>query len=427
VVGRLVNAVSDGPWWAYALVGAVLVAACFILAYKQGRSFQLSAKDGLKVGEKPAGTVPAELPSEGKPVSRSDDRALWKRYPVGIDHEDLLAAESTIQAIVRSVTSETSSWALTVSGEGGLGKTALTYEAVERLAASDRFTRAVWASARTATFQTDVAAGNTATLDWQEVVRVIAEQLGCQRTGRRLWEHELEKHMSSLDAAERILLVVDNLEGINDADRVIVRLSNLGFAAPHKVVATTRWSVQQNDYDIPDIPVSPLTEYDSLRLIRVIGHADSELQSVDDGQLRPVFAITEGNPFLIKLIVRRYLAAGQPLEQVMTELTSLRGADTGPLPLSNRVRRYLYDSSLNELATRFDRTAVENLMASFCFAARGETVSYDDLYSHSSMTDNVAFADLIETAHRLALIRPTELHRRYSIHSLLYEYVCTGS
>jgi hypothetical protein len=351
----------------------------------------------------------------------------WKRYPVGIDHQRLLAADRVIDQLLTFLGGETTGPAVTISGAGGLGKTAVTYEAVSTLTGSQRFTKIVWVSAKNGVFQTSQAAGDPATVDWHDVLRVIAEQLGCQLSpSRRLWERDVGQHVRRRDGTDRILLVVDNLEGIDDAQQVIGRLGTLGLGRPHKLVATTRWAVTSNDYDVPDIRIRPLGAQDTIALVRQIGAGDDDLADADDSSLLPIHQIAEGNPFLVKLIVRRYLRTGRPLTGVIAELTSLgTGQDHHPT-LGGAVRRYLYEQSLDELASRFDRHSAQRLMAAFCFAPRGETLDAGELRAWSELPDRAAFDQLLEAACGLALIRPSQRNLRYSIHSLLYEFTCSA-
>jgi hypothetical protein len=65
-------------------------------------------------------------------------------------------------------------------------------------------------------------------------------------------------------------------------------------------------------------------------------------------------------------------------------------------------------------------------MAAFCFGARGETLDATELQTFSELPDDGFFADLLAGACGLALVRPTDGNRRYSIHSLLYEFTCSG-
>lgn len=363
--------------------------------------------------------------TETVPASAGPDMRRWKRYPVGIDHESLLGAEHTISTIIDLASSETTGWALTVSGEGGRGKTALTYEAVSQLVESGRFTRVVWASAKNAVFRTDgTSADQGGAVDWLDVARRVAEQLDCDLgPSRRLWDRDLRVRIGELDDHERILLVVDNLEGVHDAEQVLERVAGLGFGRPHKLVATTRWAVRGNDYANPDVPVPLLSRRDAMDLARMIGRGDAELASVSDEALAPVYGITEGNPFLIKLIIRRYLRTGRALDDVIGDLTKLD--DTGRSALGGRVHQYLYEQSLNELAARFDQVSAQRLMASFCFVARGEALTEVELRDWSEVADAV-FDELLETACALALIRPSQRNHRYSIHSLLYEFTCAA-
>jgi len=176
---------------------------------------------------------------------------------------------------------------------------------------------------------------------------------------------------------------------------------------------------------VPDIRIRPLGADDTIALVREIGAGDDELACSADLSLLPIHQIAEGNPFLVKLIVRRYLRTGRPLTAVIGELTSLGGSRTQPRTLGGAVRRYLYEQSLNELARRFDRDSARRLMASFCFAPRGETLDAEELRAWSQLPKAVAFDQLLEAACGLALIRPSQRNLRYSIHSLLYEFTCS--
>jgi hypothetical protein len=56
----------------------------------------------------------------------------------------------------------------------------VTYEAVGRLAAANRFTRVVWASAKNSVFRTDTTQASGGVVDWLDVARLVAEQLDCE-------------------------------------------------------------------------------------------------------------------------------------------------------------------------------------------------------------------------------------------------------
>jgi hypothetical protein len=132
--------------------------------------------------------------------------------------------------------------AIAVWGFGGAGKTALTYESVQRVASGNSYTHIAWASARNTRFSTEYttsAAINS--IYWHDLVAMIARQLDCALSpSQALWEHDLQSHLEHNLGDCRVLIVVDNLEFVEAADDLIGRLRDIGFCRPHRIVATTR-------------------------------------------------------------------------------------------------------------------------------------------------------------------------------------------
>lgn len=89
---------------------------------------------------------------------------------------------------------------------------------------------------------------------------------------------------------------------------------------------TTRWSVQREPMAITEFLLSGLRPEDALAFVRHLGSADPDLREADREVLAPVLTVTEGNPFLIKLVIRQYLATRRSLDRVMADLTGLGAA-----------------------------------------------------------------------------------------------------
>jgi hypothetical protein len=351
----------------------------------------------------------------------NEQLARWRPYAVGINHEKLLAVDGVVRSVADTLLSDSGSWAITISGEGGRGKTAVAYEAVKAVGESSGFTRIVWAAAKNAISKESGASARTTTVYWADVVKVIAAQLDCPlRPSEALWEADLRNYINGLPTGERILLVVDNLEGIRDVEKVLDHVQNLKLVSPHRVVATTRWRLSQNNPNVRDIEILPLAKSDSLSLVRLIGGENAGIKSASDRFLTPIFDITEGNPYLIRLMVSRYLNSGLALEHVITGLTSLA------TQVGREVQEYLFEQSLEELVARSDRNSAKMLIASFCMYSRGEALTMEQLRQCSGISDEAKLLHLVEAACRLTLLRPSDRNRRYSIHSLLYEYTCSG-
>jgi hypothetical protein len=347
----------------------------------------------------------------------------WQSY-ADAQHQQLLAAEPVVQGIVATVSSDSADWALTVTGEGGIGKTAVTYQAAKLLSESGQFDRVIWASAK------DAAAVRTedghdpkpVLIDWQDVLEKIAEQLDVDFGPRTLASRGVKQRVEQLTRRERLLLVVDNLEDVNDAGQVIDRVRELGLGKPHRLVAVSRKALTSSSMahvGVRNVRVPPLDLADTLRLVRLAGHDDADLRSADDSILAPIYGISEGNPYLIKLIVSIYLRTLQPLDTVINDLKSNQ-AKTG-----QDVRWHLYGVALLDLEERYGQEVAHRLMASFALSVRGARLTFEDIMAASRIADADLLHELIAAAGSLFLVNSSDLHQRYSIHSLLHEYLAT--
>lgn len=168
-----------------------------------------------------------------------------------------------------------------------------------------------------------------------------------------------------------------------------------------------------------NIAISPLGERESYNLVRLMAHGtNSDLTHARNDELAAIFEITEGNPFLIKLIARRYVMSGLALPRIIDDIGK---ATAG---LGKKVRAWLFEQSLEELALRSSRPEARRLIFSFCANGRGGAMTYDELLEESLSSDSSQFDTLLESACRLGLVRASDQNRRYSIHSLLYEHTC---
>src|SRR5207244_2717620 len=66
-----------------------------------------------------------------------------------VDHTQLFGVDTFIEKIKDDISAPQAAWVISLCGEGGLGKTAIVYEAVTHYAAAAGFTRVGWVSAKT--------------------------------------------------------------------------------------------------------------------------------------------------------------------------------------------------------------------------------------------------------------------------------------
>jgi hypothetical protein len=171
---------TDSAPWSYVLLGVIsvaiiIVAVITVKAVREGRSVELY-KWGLKIGPRsPQRTVQpsAAHVSSGTDRKGLDERlAVWRPFAVGVNHEKLLAVDDVIKSAAGTLLSDSGAWAVTLSGEGGRGKTAVAYEAVKALSDNSDFTRIVWAAAKNAVTGGSDASTGTTTVYWADRLRL---------------------------------------------------------------------------------------------------------------------------------------------------------------------------------------------------------------------------------------------------------------
>ena len=126
----------------------------------------------------------------------------------------------------------------------------------------------------------------------------------------------------------------------------------------------------------------------------------------------------QGNPLLIKLFVTRLLTSHLPLAFVLAELQAINQR------LGRNIIDYLYAESLSILEQQCGEDASHWILNAFCPLGAGDSVSYEALRAYSGIEDEEMFRNTLRVACDLSLIRTSKLNSLYSIHSLLWKFVC---
>ncbi len=344
-----------------------------------------------------------------------------------VDHERLFGVDEGLKQLDELLSVSDGRWIVSLFGEGGIGKTALAYEAVKRFAAASGFTRVAWVSAKQRYFSISTGSQTLqdAKLQWADLIRQIADQLGIELSyARTMWLEDFRIGIKHLPNNEKCLIVVDNLETIeelsvieyfDDPTNPTTRIVN-----PHKLLVTTRKSIVRQPSNIVEIPVSGLSPGSAYQFIRDLGKTSEAIHSATNEDLLPILNVTEGNPLLIKLIVRRFLYTHKSISLILDELQEL-----GKSAIATDLRNYLYVQSLEELESRVGQNTAKYLMNAFCPRPAGDKLSYEELQRYSGIDDE-SFEKARALACDLSLVRVSGsiMERRYSIHSLLWEFTC---
>ncbi len=340
-------------------------------------------------------------------IAATHPPTTWQRHAL-VDHDRLFGVDGLIGDVRDAIVSQTGHWVVSLFGEGGVGKTAIAYSAVAESAAEGAFSRIAWVP----------APGPGATFD---LMPRLSRQLGFDLGQCR-----------SLRPDERVLIVIDNAESLEDAAGVVQCMRDMGLTRPHKLLVTTRWQLRPALVEATEYSLRPLADPDAVALIRHLGAGDRLLRSLDDPELRPILEVAEGNPFLLKLVIGRYLSSHLPLELVLDAFRDLgRVDDVDDKSLTDLVRIHLYERSLGELERRFGSRAVTALLSSFCARGRGYSLGYAELAAVSGLDGGSAFPGILVDACRLCLVTVSGapgprggLDRIYGIHHLLHDLTC---
>jgi transcriptional regulator with XRE-family HTH domain len=336
-----------------------------------------------------------------------------------VDHTQLFGADAILEKIKSDIAAPQATWIISLCGEGGLGKTAIAYEAVSRYAAEAGFTRVGWVSAKTLQLLPDgvLLKDGSAELHWGNLLKKLADQIGIHLGENSSgWITDFQRGIHSLSPGERCLLAVDNLETVDDVDEAILYLGSNALVNPHKILLTTRYALRGKVQNLVERRINGLELEPALHFIRSLGN--HVIEEASDDELRPIVDITEGNPLLIKLFVTRLLTSHLPPAFVIAELQAVNQR------LGRNIIDYLYAESLSILEQQCRQDASHWILNAFCPLGAGDSVTYEALRTYSGIEDEEVFRKTLRAACDLSLIRTSKLNSLYSIHSLLWKFVC---
>ncbi|TXL90018.1 alpha/beta hydrolase [Streptomyces sp. IB2014 016-6] len=376
---------------------------------------------GSRTSDRERGAAPrsGRTPTRGTEPARGAEPDVagpgdWRsRAMVDHDENGLFGIAPDVERLLRDLAGPTGPWVVNVRGVGGVGKTTMAYEAARRAAREGIFDRIVWTTVRGGAHEPGL---------W-EALFDLAAQLGVSLgPDRRGWEAELGVALRAAGEQRRVLVVVDNLEVASQATAIVDGLRGAGVVRPHKLLVTSRGVVHDPDHAIKEQSVTGLTQEAAVAFIRHVGADDPELADATGTTFTPIVRITEGNPYLMRLAIRRYLSTGMPLHEVIDELTALESrVPDGGEGLATRIKAHLFDRSLGEFDLVAGADAAHSLMAAFCAKRRGDRIARGELMELSGLADR-DFRHALRCGHDLELVQASRLNEEHSIHSLLYEY-----
>lgn len=373
-----------------------------------------------------AAAVPPRLP-QGEEDGTVGDAPLGSAFSTDLErlritlavvHDRLFGVETIIETIGDLLSHHAGARIVSVWGGPGVGKTTLAYEVVKTHAQAVGFARVFGVSAK---FRHIDPLGNLrggasrpTRVDWRDPLVELARQID---PAVNVEQETVERMLPQLFPALPCLAVIDNLETVDEANRIVAYLADRFANRPHRFLVTTRKSVAAVGEQVAERPWDGPSASDAKRFARHLAQAGTALNP-SEADLDQIVEIAERTPLLIQIIVSVAKEKALRISQVIATLRDVGGAGRG-------LWTYCFADAMRSLADGVgsERVAAQ-LMAVFCFP--GRSVTDDEFFRLCRIDDYDVFAEARAIACRLTLVQAMDGNTRFTVHPLLREHFCAG-
>ncbi|MDT9341613.1 NB-ARC domain-containing protein, partial [Trichodesmium erythraeum 21-75] len=286
--------------------------------------------------EEKLGCLPEDPPQElvnkiakvGKAIKQKNEdikRYLQKNLHLPSQrYASFVGRENTINEIMVALKPTNPRRIIAIDGFGGIGKTAITQEIVQRSMKNNDFYWPIWKSAKRQNFTVGgVRRVDSTTVNFEEILTEIASNLGYCEVHQKKTIQEKCKLFREIINKENYLVVIDNLETMEESENLVNNLDGLFEGDSNtKVIITTRKQIGEFSHVRP-FALKGLELDESLEFLRVYAserpRANEIITSVDQDKLVTIYERTEGHPLAIELIVGK-LEGGFSIDRILVEL-----------------------------------------------------------------------------------------------------------
>jgi hypothetical protein len=297
-----------------------------------------------------------------------------------------------------------------VVGLGGIGKTALAREAVERCVQEDAFDHIVWTSAKTERFiGEDIVKTGCSDYSFEELLDEIGRQCCAPEITRLPWD-EKRKASKELLAEKRVLIVIDNIETVPDCEILVNEVWQI--LGKGKLLITSRHQAK-NEY-VNTVDLTGLSRYEGLEFIKVEGAARNieDVMKAQESSLIEICEVTGGAPLAMKLVIGQM--SRLPMRRVISVLQEPRFAGQ-----DYSFYRFVFRHSWDMLT--FDSRKVLVSMSAFSPAIGGT----EEAIQIVSRVEEADFHEALDELVLMSLLDPAGdlTDRRYTIHQLTNYFI----
>lgn len=236
-------------------------------------------------------------------------------YEIPKHYKEFIGRQKQLNQTENALLDTQGKWIITFDGMGGIGKTALAREIIDRSKIKDFFEFIIWEQSPKDTSHLVSSRGMT----YESILDTIALRLDALDALQMNMQGKEEK-INYLLNKHRVLLVLDNLETAKEPQNELVsRLMNI--LSPSKALLTSRYRFSG---DVFAFHIQGLSEGEAVNLILTEAENKhiTQVRHTSKKNLKQLVASTGGSPLALKLLVGQL--GFLPLDVVLEKISSVQ-------------------------------------------------------------------------------------------------------
>ncbi len=321
----------------------------------------------------------------------------------------LVGVQKYLDLLTQLFTAKDGPILVSLEGIGGIGKSALARAFIALPETVSKWPKIVWVSAR----QTMVAedGGLSPILDsvrsLEDVTARLCDQLGMSALAVSPLDQRLDGLKAAL-AREKLLVVVDNLETVEEFLRLVPTLAKM--AGLSRFLMTTRQTLREFPY-VHTIPLVELDKKNAFSLLDLEMSRRGHHNPISKEDFAELYAVLGGHPLALKLVAAQlYL---RPQSEILHAFRQAQGN-------MDHLYRYLYWQTWHALSGSARRLLLSFLPSD----PDGEDIEFLQLMSNQTMEAFYAALKELDRFSLLEITGGTEFPL-YRLHSLTITFLRT--
>lgn len=350
----------------------------------------------------------SQIGSSKLPQATPEIRLPDKRY------SRLVGREAEIKECLDALRNPNEKRFVGLIGMGGVGKSALAREVVERIRHEDLFSSFLWLTAKQQALDLDEEISSEQQVSYNTLLIRLISWLGLTsklREEKILANREAAVQKALIDMS--VLVILDNLETAENQEEIVQKFSNLFKTTSCRVILTSREEWKQTKHSIKRVALKGLQENDAIYLMREIAQDTKSKRGAEASEtsLRKIARAVGYMPLALKISVG--LLDNIDLAVLLKELEKL-GSET-----IKNMYEYLFANTWRTLSNN-----QKKILIAISTFDEDEGVSAKHL-RRTMVVPETEFADVVERLTQVSMIEVVGRieSTRYTLHPLTLNFI----